>query len=45
MVPGIDNKRYMYSGPQMPKQGDFDSICKLCSRKGAEIKQGDSDVT
>ena len=45
MVPGIDDPRYMYSGGQMPKQGDFDSIWKLCSRKGAEITQGDSDVT
>ena len=38
MVPGIDYPRYMYSGPQIPKQGDFDSICKLCSRKGAESR-------
>ena len=33
MVPGIDYPRYVYSGPQIPKQGDFDIICKLCSRK------------
>ena len=45
MVPGIDNPRYVYSGPQMPKQGDFDSICELCSRKRAEVAHGDSDVT
>ena len=29
----------------MPRQSDFDSICKLCARKGTEIAQGDSDVT
>ena len=45
MVPGIDYPRYAFSGAQMPKQGDFDSICKLCSRKGAGITNGDSDVT
>ena len=44
MVPGIDFPRYVFSGAQMPKQGDFDSICKLCSRKGAGIANGDSDV-
>ena len=38
MVPGIDYPRCMYSGPQIPKQGDFDSICKLRSRKGAESR-------
>ena len=45
MVPGIDYPRYAFSGAQMPKQRDFDSICKLCSRKGAGIANGDSDVT
>ena len=45
IVPGIDYPRYVYSGLQMPKQGDFDSICKLCSRKRAEVAHGDSDVT
>ena len=38
MVPGVDYPRYMHSGPQIPKQGDFDSICKQCSRKGAESR-------
>ena len=33
MVPGIDYPRYMYSGPQIPKQGDFDSICKLLPQR------------
>ena len=33
MVPGIDYPL------QMPKQADFDSICKLCSRKGATLRR------
>ena len=43
MVPGIDY--YVHLGALMPRQSDFDSICKLCARKGTEVAQGDSDVT
>ena len=35
----------LHFGVQMPKQGDFDSICELCSRKGAGVAHGTSDVT
>ena len=45
MVPGIDYPRYVHLGALMPRQSDFDSICKLCARKGTEVAQGDSDVT
>ena len=45
MVPGIDYPRYVHLGALMPNQSDFDSICKLCARKGTEVAQGDSDVT
>ena len=45
MVPGIDYPRYVHLGALMPRQSDFDSICKLCARKGSEVAQGDSDVT
>ena len=45
MVPGIDNPRYVHLGALMPRQLDFDSICKLCARKGTEVAQEDSDVT
>ena len=44
MVPGVDCPRFVYTGVHMPKQGDFDSTCKVCSRKGADVAQGDSDV-
>ena len=37
--------RYVHLGALMPRQSDFDSICKLCARKGTEVAQGDSDVT
>ena len=45
MVPSIDYPRYVHLGALMPRQSDFDSICKLCARKGSEVAQGDSDVT
>ena len=45
MVPGIDYPRFVHLGALMPRQSDFDSICKLCARKGTEVAQGDSDVT
>ena len=45
MVPGNDYPRYVHLGALMPRQSDFDSICKLCARKGTEVAQGDSDVT
>ena len=38
IVPGIDYPRYMYSGPQIPKQGDFDSIRKLCSHADVMVE-------
>ena len=44
MVPGIDYPRYVHLVAVMPRQSDFDSICKLCARKGTEVAQGDSDV-
>ena len=31
--------------PRCPDAIDFDSICKLCARKGTEVAQEDSDVT
>ena len=45
MVPGIDYPRYVRLGALMPRQSDFDSICKLSAWKGTEVAWGDSDVT
>ena len=39
MVPGIDCPRYVHLGALMPRQSDFDSICKLCARKGTEVRE------
>ena len=44
MVPGIGYPRYVHLGALMPRQSDFDSICKLCARNGTEVAQGDSDA-
>ena len=35
MIPGMDYLRYTYSGAALLNTGDFDTVCKKCSKSGS----------